>query len=147
MFRPDPALPAGQYKTYAIKTVPGVHTRRATCAEVECPAWANGWVSRVDERTDLGQGQAYYIRTQSGRGFTERRTPEGLTEFTFEAGQTCFASGSHEIQERPSLFLVRDGDWRGNPRGTAPYVHATPDNWVDDFANHQIGLAEQIEKG
>ena len=76
----------------------------------------------------------------------EVRNPLGLTEFTFEAGQTCFVE--HRVPlEREPLYVVRDGDWRGNPRGTAPRIHTRPDDWVDDFAEHQQRLADRFEQG
>lgn len=134
-----------EYKTYAILNPRESHTRSATCAEVDCQAQAGGWRSRVDESGDLGQAQAHYIRTQSGRSFSEEKDEQGFTVFTFSAGQQCFAE--HRISlERPSLFVVRDGDWRGNPRGTDPALR-TPDEWVDDFANHQSRLKDIIDRG
>jgi hypothetical protein len=51
----------------------------------------------VDERTELGKGQATYIRTQSRRTFRESPTAEGLTVFRFDSGQRCF----QEHQTRP----------------------------------------------
>ena len=46
-FRIPPKLPASQRKTYAIKQ----HFRPATCAEVECAPWRNGWTSTFDVST------------------------------------------------------------------------------------------------
>lgn len=99
----------------------------------------------MDESTDLGQQQAHYVRSVSGRHYREDRTPAGLTEFTFEAGQTCF--GEHKTRlDKPELFVVRGGDWRGNPRHER-HVHANADDWVDDFATHQDKLATELAKG
>jgi hypothetical protein len=141
-----PVVPASSMKTYQILAPVSTHWREATCAEVRCPAQSNGWRTEVDESLPLGQMQAHYIRRDSKRKFTEERTPAGLTSFTFEAGQTCF--GKHKIKlERPDLFFVRDGDWRGNPRGTRPRQHVYPEDWVEDFALHQQGVADEIEKG
>ena len=71
---------------------------------------------------------------------------EGLTVFTFEPGQDCFAQ--HRVPlERDPLFLVRGGDWRGNPTGLQPYRHHRGEDWVDDFADHQDRIARQIERG
>lgn len=147
-FRFDPALPASARKTYAIKAPKSTHTRPADCAEVECKAYLNGWQTTCDEATELGGWQANYIRKESGRGFTEERDARGVTVFTFKAGQRCFASDGHRVSiDRPALFVVRDGDWRGNPRGTRPYVHTSPDDWVDDFANHQQAIADRLQEG
>lgn len=160
-FRLQPGLPAAEMKTYAIEAPP-CNFRRATCDEVECSAMANGWVTRVDESTELGQGQAHYIRHDSGRQFTETREradvpdlPEyvgvlgaELTVFTFPAGQPCFRQASHRVPlERPELFVVREGDWRGNPRGIPVYRHTRPEFWVEDLHEHTDKLITLHERG
>lgn len=135
---------AGLYKTYAIAMPIKTHYRDATCAEVECEANLQGWVTTVDVATELGRKQANYIRMASGRAFTPSEAGT-LVRFEFPAGQKCFAQ--HRIAlDRPQVFSVRDGDWRGNPRGTAP-VQRRPEDWVDDFANHQQKLADKMQEG
>lgn len=146
--RIEPKLPAGAMKTYGILAPASTHFRVATCAEIDCPPHLYGWTTTVDERTELGQSQAHYIRKQSGRRFTETRNALGLTEFTFEAGQKCFKAGDHQARlERPEIFVVRDGDHRGNPRGTATRKHASAADWQDDFAHHQQTLADKFQEG
>jgi hypothetical protein len=49
--------------------------------------------------------------------------------------------------DRMPFFLVHEGDWRGNPRGGAPHVHKRAIDWVDEFANHQVRLAETLRRG
>jgi len=145
MFRIPPLMPAGSYKTYGLAAPLATHFRVATCAEVGCRRQDLGWKSPIDESTDLGQKQAHYIRKLSGRSHTEQRTEAGLTMFTFAAGQTCFSQ--HQVpQDRPTIFSVRDGDWRGNPRGTPTLIHR-PDDWLDDFADHQQKLADRLRQG
>lgn len=140
--RIDPALPAHQYKTYTIVSPISTHFRDGSCDEAGCLAQRNGWKTVVDESTELGQRQAHYIRKQSGRRFTEERTPEGLTAFTFVAGQRCFTT--HKVPlDRPEFYLVRGGDWRGNPRGERRQ-HSGPDAWVNDFGEHQDRIARVI---
>lgn len=144
--RIPPVGPAAAYKTYQVLAPKATHFRPATCTEVECPNQALGWRTVIDENTDLGQKQGYYIRKESGRRFVEERMPDGLTSFTFEAGQTCFTD--HQVSlERPELFLVRGGDHRGDPTGARPYQHTGPDQWLDDFATHQDGIAEELARG
>ena len=92
--RIPPALPPGAFRTYQIAAPLRTHWRPATCAEYECDAYLHGWTSLIDERTELGQAQAHYIRREAGRRFTEERRPDGLTEFSFEAGQQGFGIGS-----------------------------------------------------
>lgn len=130
MPRLDPHL----RQTFRIAQPPATHTRKATCTEVDCPEQEHGWRMLIDESTQIGQVRAHYIRRESGRRCTEDRTPEGLTEFTFPAGQRCFAE--HRVNlERPALFVVVGGDHRGNPRkeGTR---HSGPDAWMDHLHTH-----------
>jgi hypothetical protein len=146
MTRFEPAMPVTAYKTYRIVSPQQTHFRPATCAEAGCTTYLNGWQSTIDETTVLGQQQAHYIRKQSGRGYTEERLPNGLTQFTFEAGQRCFG-GDHQVRlDRPELYLVRGGDWRGNPTGENRQ-HANAAEWVEDFGEHQQRLADEMKKG
>ncbi len=139
------AMPVTAYTTYQIVTPLSTHFRPATCDEVGCEAQANGWMTRVDERTELGQRQAHYIRSKAGRAFREERDPAGLTAFTFPPGQRCFQR--HRVRlDRPERFLRRDGDWRGNPTGRV-VQHTSPAHWQEDFAEHQDRIADQIARG
>lgn len=147
--RIQPAMPASSYKTYEISAPVSTHFRPArNCAEAECSMYERGWKSVFDESTELGLARANYVRRSSGRRFTESRSESGLTEFFFEAGQNCFGLADHRIRlEREANFLVVDGDWRGNPRGTAPKRHANATDWRDDFAEHQDSLATRLAQG
>jgi hypothetical protein len=136
MNRIVPALGAAGYQTFSIAAPVATHTRPATCDEAGCLPHRNGWTTTVDEATALGQQQAAYIRGQAGRGFTET-TEAGMTVFRFAAGQTCFAAGSHRVPlDRPALYSVRGGDWRGNPAGLPTRTHTRAEHWVEDFAEH-----------
>lgn len=142
--RPEPAMPVQAYQTYQAVRPTATHSRPATCKEVECRAHANGWKTTVDVSTPTGRRQANYIRMQSGRSFTAEQPGGGtLVTFTFPAGQRCFAEHRVNI-ERPTLYLRRGGDWRGT---TFEAVRLKEADWVDDFANHQIKLAETMERG
>jgi hypothetical protein len=144
-FRIAPALPPHAMKTYGIAQPAETHWRPAGCGDVDCAPHANGWVTEVDETSTLGQMQAHYIRVESGRRFVESRTAEGFTRFEFEAGQTCFTQ--HQVPvEREPVFLVRGGDWRGNPLRTSR-IHNRPEHWVEDFAEHQGRIAAAMEAG
>ena len=143
-FRIEPAGPAAAYKTYSVRSPVSTHFRPATCAEVECPAYAYGWKTAVDVSTDLGAQQANYIRMHSGRSFTVAQDGN-LVTFTFPFGQNCFAEHRMRL-DREAFYRVRNGDWRGNPLG-GQTEHVNAEDWIDDFANHQIKLAERAERG
>lgn len=146
-FRIAPKLGAELMKSYEIRAPRETHFRVGTCEEAECEAYRHGWRTAVDVGTELGARQAFYIRNTSGRRFTEARSEsDGRIMFTFEPGQKCFRE--HPIPlEREPLYIVRDGDHRGNPHRTEARVHASAADWVDDFATHQSALAERIERG
>ncbi len=173
MGAPPVRLPAHKRVTYGIRSPFDTHTRPADCDEVDCAGWRNGWVTVVDESTALGAQQAAFIRRTcvrdsvtlrpdvlgGRRRYTETTdthpmqdgtgspagTVQGLTEFRFPPGQPCFRE--HRVPVgRPELYIVRDGDHRGNPTGTIR-THTRPEHWVEDFAEHQQALHDAHERG
>ncbi len=104
-FRIEPAGPAAAYKTFQISAPLATHWVDATCEEVACERWLNGWQTVVDESTQLGQRQAYYIRHDKSRSHAEARRKEGTTVFSFGPGQRCFGGGHKKPLGRP------DGSW------------------------------------
>ncbi len=140
--RIEPRMPLTAYKTYAVKVPRATHTRPATCEEYGCLARQRGWTTKVDVSTDIGRRQAGYIERGSGRKW--KRTDDGtLLTYAFEPGQECFAS--HRVQTRPGLYVIRDGDHRGNPTGRK--VTLGERAWLDDFGEHQEKLAAEQERG
>ena len=138
VFRLAPAMPVGSYKTYGIHMPKTGHTRIASCEAAGCEAYEFGWMTRVPSLS----AQANYIRNDSGRRFREE-VEDGFSVFTFYPGQQCFAE--HHVQDRPQLYVVRGGDWRANLGIIRK--HTRGEFWVEDFAEHQAKLAEQIERG
>ena len=139
-----PKMPAAAYKTYSIAAPLSTHYRPATCSEVDCPRYLNGWRVRVEGLPP----ELLHAAKTSGRRYRELHVVEGETWLVFEAGQACFLAGEHRKRlDRPELYVVRDGDWRGNPRGTQARRHARPEHWVEDFAEHQDRLASAHGEG
>ncbi|MFE2073725.1 hypothetical protein [Streptomyces misionensis] len=144
VFRIEPQMGPEAYKTYAIVSPISTHMRRATCEEVGCEHYINGWRVRVENLTP----QMLHDARNSGRKYTEQQIAEGETWLIYPAGQPCFKAAEHRAPiGRPPLYLVRDGDHRGNPRGTKARLHQRAADWVEDFAEHQQGLADEIRKG
>lgn len=148
-FRIQPAGRADQYKTYGIASPVSTHWRPATCEEVGCEHFTEGWSTRVQagDHADfvrrVCKGEVDGIR----RHALEQAEADGWVLFIFEAGQRCFKQGEHVAPlDRPQLFLVRGGDWRGNPRGDVRRFSG-PDPWVNDFGEHQDRLRRTIEGG
>jgi hypothetical protein len=140
--RQPPRMPVQAYQTYAAFRPLSTHSRRATCAEVDCQANLKGWQTVIDTGTDLGRRQANYIRLKSGRAFQVTQDGDKVT-FTFPPGQRCFAD--HRINlDKPTIYLKRGGDWRAE---TFPAQRMQEADWVDDFANHQQDLADKRQQG
>lgn len=139
-----PALPAQSYKSYSMLFPLRTHWRKASCAEVECDHYVMGWDTVVDTATELGRQQYDYLHGDRTRSFTETKEGYTLVKFHYGPGNRPFAGPRHDhvikIAREP-LMVVRDGDWRGNPRGTEPLIHRNAENWADDFATHQNRLA------
>jgi hypothetical protein len=140
MFRIAPAGPASAYKTYKVGA-PASHYRPATCAEVDCDDYLNGWTMIVE----LGDAKVLHAVRTSGRPFAETIGPTAVT-FDFAPGYACRTPSDHRILERPEIYVVRGGDWRGNPSGFRR-VHTRPDYWVEDFGEHQSRLVEIARRG
>jgi hypothetical protein len=143
--RVKPKAPAQYFKTYAIHSPIATHYRTASCKEVECQHNLKGWVTKLDGSTALGASTANWIRMHSGRRYTYEQQGVMVT-FTFPPGQKCFIEHKVSLQ-RPELFVVQGGDWRGNPMSLTEYKHRNAEDWVEDFAIHQDKVATAHQRG
>jgi hypothetical protein len=140
------------FQTFSMRRPLGTHWRKATCAEYECNEYLRGFVLKIDLGTDLGQRQYHYVTHDRTRSYTLDRVGDRLVHVLYGPGNECFASAAkeatHIVQNgRPPFYLVSGGDWRGNPRGTPRYVHRRPEDWVENFAEHQDKLATIKQRG
>jgi hypothetical protein len=130
-----PRVGPENYKTYLLRRPLATHWRPATCSEVDCKHYLLGWQTMLasnDPQVDL-------VRSLRGQWhFTEAAPEGGVIVFTFPAGQKCFRTDQHRLPmlDRPALYVVRGGDWRGDPRGETPRVHNKPEHWVEDMQEH-----------
>ena len=139
-----PLMGPNAYKTYTLRTL----WRKATCAEIDCPNYLNGWTFKVDHLK--ADPKVDYIARNSGRRFREQEL-NGEMYLVYEPGQQCFSAGEHRIQqERDPLLFVGRGDRRTfTAQGLPPNAkqHKRPADWVDDFANHQDRLKTEFDRG
>lgn len=118
-------------QTYSLRSPLATHFRPATCAEVRCPAYLNGWVTRVPVGSQL-EGA---VRSSGRRWAAEYRDGNEI-RFAFEAGTSCFRESTHRVPlDRPEQFIVRTG--------TGPArLHTRPADWVEDLAEHLDKVAD-----
>lgn len=117
---------------------PTDRTVPAACEQVGCLARRRGWETTCDLSTELGRRQAAWIRSSSGRTFTEVPAGAGVVVFRFAPGQRCFA----EHRTLPTLYLVRHAH-RGRDLG-AVRRHSRPADMVEDWATHLDTVREDM---
>lgn len=140
-----PELPLGQMRSYSIRQPIGSHKIRVGCKVFQCQEYVEGWRTIVPADSP----QAQYIESlQCGRKYRKTIPGPGLVEYTFSPGQECFTSsqyGHYLALERPSIFKIRNGDWRGNPDGRDWTV--SPQAWVDAFGENLQSISDFHERG
>lgn len=145
----DRITPAGspeQYKTFQVVAPISTHTEVISCEQAECPQYARGWKMTIDLNTDLGQKQAHYIKNLAGRSYKKLSAVNGLVELEFAANQPCF--GEHRVRiDRPEIYRVKGGDFRGNPLRTPTRTHKRPEFWLEEFQANQDRLKTAEERG
>lgn len=136
--------PSTMYQTFGIRAPKATHWQPATCEEVSCEYYTRGFKVSVDESKPVGSGNAAMLRADKTRTVREYRDEFGMTIFEYPIGTKCF--GTHtKRKEEPEIFIVRDGDHRGNPKGTPTRTHTKPEFWVEEFAETQEKIIQRIE--
>lgn len=140
-------VPPQAYRNYAIRAPRETHSRPATCQEVDCLAFTNGWTLRKEDLSP----ELYHAATNSRRHYQEIVITEGHTVLQFSAGQPCFAE--HRVSlERPAFYYAGPG---------TPLTHLTPrtfttrratkfdraDQWVDDMQTNLDRIRTIRERG
>lgn len=137
-----PRLATFNYRTFRISSPIKTHFRKATCAEVNCEAYINGW-SLPKANLDP---QMLYLATHSGKSYKEYDL-NGTIYLVYSAGQTCFNAAKHVISlQRPEFYFAGRGDYRSfSPRRSHKYERS--DQWLDDFATHQARNKQLVDRG
>lgn len=144
--RINPRIGPENMQTFQVEAPISTHTRKASCEEVECAQYLRGWKMTIDLNTDLGQRQGRYIKHSSGRSYKTVSQHDGLVELEFSANQPCFRE--HRVRlERPEIYRVKGGDWRGNPLRSPVRVHKKAEWWLEEFKENQERVKRAQEKG
>lgn len=131
--RPTPSLPASDMISHHIVAPLSSHWRKATCEEIGCLQFHNGWAIPLAGKDD---GDLWQLQ-HCGRRYVEGELEGFGRAYFYEAGQPCFLASTHVKRiERPELFVVRDGDWRTALRDGNPRVFSGADAWADHYQTH-----------
>lgn len=144
MFRPAPKGPQAAYQTFRARQPLQTHFRRATCAEVDCARFVNGFRIPTVPGTPLGDRQAYLIRESGARHVTVRQ-PGGVVDYVFPPGTMCFERHFRSLFREPLTAITR-GDHRTPRAARAPRVMAAAE-WLDRFRAHQDKIATEVQRG
>jgi hypothetical protein len=128
------AIRSRTHKTYSLSAPTRTHFRKATCQEVDCKHYREGWTYDV---AMLDEPLIHAIRV-SGRRWKEHEL-NGHTYWAFYPGQQCFKEHTVRLDREPFYFVTPNAK---NLIIPAARQHKTGADWVDDFATHQ----EKIKK-
>lgn len=136
-----PALPSHLYRTYRTSSPIETHYRLATCEEVQCSAYMEGWTYK---KVDLGE-RLLHIVTHAGKRYREQALGDDIY-LVFEPGQACFQASTHRVSlERPSFYYTGRGDYRTFSTRNAQRLNG--EDWADSFANHMDALNSKYQEG
>jgi len=129
------------YKTYAVRSPLETHYRKATCVEVNCEAYRNGWQFRKEGMT----AEMLFYATHCGKRYRELQVAPGETYLVYEPGQRCFEASFHTVSlERPEWDFVGRGDSSVFQTDKARR-HTKREFWVEDFQHHLEKINRLIE--
>jgi hypothetical protein len=140
--RITPQGPSRAYQTHEVLAPLATHWRRATCEEIDCGEYRNGWRLRVDALTPKMLADIDEV----GYRYTRLPVAPGETYLIFEAGQPCFKASQHQAPlGKPGIYRVRQGDWRMPVAGV--HTFATPEDWRDHLGEHLGKIADLRQRG
>ncbi len=97
------------------QAVLGDYWEGVPCSLENCSQFALGFQTKFDLSLERHRDGADWVRHKSGLHFTESKDVEGLTTFTFPAGQQCFRgrTGGHmEPTGKPGRLFQETVDGR-----------------------------------
>jgi hypothetical protein len=136
--RIEPKIPAGLMHTHLILQPLRTHFREATCEEVNCPQFLEGWFLQIDalpqEDIDLAKN--------AGRRWRQVHVAANENYLYFEPGQKCFKASTHRVNlDHDPIFVKKEGDHRGNPRRLDPIRFSGADSWANSLGENLDQIA------
>ena len=124
--------------------------RSATCKDIKCAEYENGWVSTIPQAQVQMLTDIYEMRNKGIWEFTEERVAglnegEILIRFTFPPGLTCFrhlnGTGHQVPVERDPLFYHRPAGRPGQGR------EMNQDEFITTFNESAYRASRSLERG
>lgn len=137
--------PARMYTTFGIRAPRSTHWVPATCEEVQCQNYVRGFRTSMDESKPVGEGNAKLLRADKTRTKKEYKDEYNMTIFEYPPGTKCFNTHTKRL-EKPEIYIVRDGDHRGNPKGTPTRTHTKAEFWTEEFSEVQDKIKKALER-
>lgn len=133
--------PATAYSTWAIIAPPD-RWRPATCEDVDCGYWRQGWVTTVP----AGGALEHTLKASGRRWSTAVPNPDGTVSYTYAPGTPCFRASEHRAhRDEDDVYIRLDGHHTRYTGGRT--VHSGPVPWRDELGENQERLREAIERG
>lgn len=130
------------YRTYRMHSPDETHYRKATCAEVKCNEFINGWSLQVEHLNE----HDLYLATHAGKRYRKAHFGPGLNFLIFESGQSCFLAHTHKIKlDRPEWFFTGRGDHTVFSQRDARQLSGK--DWVDHMLNHMDKIITKKNRG
>lgn len=135
--RVAPKLSNDRMQTHTILAPLQTHWRKATCEEVACKPFLEGYGVPLKglDADDLALLESF-IKVHKMKASKVEIT-DGEWHYWFAPGQRCLRASSHVRRlDREEIFLVRNGDWRGTDPTQDPITFSSADSWADHLGTH-----------
>lgn len=152
---------------YSTVAVGGFTWVTATCQQVGCERYRDGWSVRLDPTIREAAGRIHHIRwSPTRRGWVETTDPSGVITFTFppetpcfhdhrdRAGQAAFQVAAHRRRIRPNIHVASDGTAQQaqleiGRHGRPAQITRTfrPQDWAESLAERWNKMATLINGG
>lgn len=138
--RPRPVGPTHAYQTYSVRSPIETHFVKATCPEVDCKEYREGWTIRVQHLDE----RLWAAIKASKRRYRRMDLTADEGYLIFEPGQMCFEVHNHRRRlERPEFFYVGRGDYRSFTTRNATQLE--PEHWTEHLYGH-LDLIKQLNQ-
>lgn len=143
------ALKLDTHRTFSAVMPAATHFEPATCEQVQCQRWAEGFAVLIDTSTQEGRDRYDWIKAHPG-GRSWYRSQEGdVARLDYPPGNQCYEQ-HRRMLDKPALLLVRRG--AHTQRGVVDRLpverqHVSGANFMEDLREHTTTVLDIQRKG